>query len=98
MIIKDKIMNLDKNNFIISKAIEFGVPTYNSNNVLIGEVLGKFILTLNIYKKNKNIKINSIKIDYVNECKCLDMISLKELINNILNTDIEDKNINILIY
>ena len=98
MKIKDKIMELGKNKFKISKFIDFKVPVYNINNSLIGEVLEEIMCTINVYKKDKNIEITSIRINYINNCDYLDMVSLKGLINNILNTDIEDKNINNFIY
>ena len=43
MTIRDKIMELDKIKFTISKFFESKVPVYNSNNALVGEVLEEFI-------------------------------------------------------
>lgn len=98
MTIKDKIMELDKSKFTISKFFEVRKSVYNSNNAFVGEILNEFICTINIYKKYKNIKIDSIEIGYINDCDYLDKVSLKGLVNNILNTDIKDKNINRFIY
>lgn len=98
MIIKDRIMELDKNKFTISKFFEVRKSVFNSDNAFVGEILNEFICTINIYKKYKNIKIDSIEIDYLNDCDYLDKVSLKGLVNNILNTDIKDKNINKFIY
>lgn len=98
MTIRDKVMEIDKNKFTISKFFEVRKSVFNSNNAFVGEILNEFICTVNIYKKYKNIKIDSIEIGYINDCAYLDKVRLKELVNNILNTDIKDKNINRFIY
>lgn len=98
MNIRDKIMELDKSKFTVSKFSVVSKSVYNNNNAFVGEILNEFICTINIYKKYKNIKIDSIEIGYINDCAYLDKVSLKELVNNILNTDIKDKNINRFIY